>query len=306
MNETAHGGVENGKQWRAAEMSMESAVRPLKCRRRESQGKNVHKISPSPTQAELSEMNRPNRHWLWIFPIVVALAVGCTQPTEESTARSPDAKTPAGESSAALNTPEAGATSTAEDDTAETTPPADKPAADVEDDTSAPARTEGEPAAKPPSEITLQVLDYEGLQQLIASHQGSVVVVDVWSTTCGPCLDEFPNLVILHHQYNDGQDEGKVACISLSLDYSGASNRTPEDYRQKVMRFLTGFGATFENVLASEGTDDMLAKLELSAPPGVYVYNQQGDLVRKFDTADGEFTYEDVSQLVTQLVQAGV
>ena len=97
-------------------------------------------------------------------------------------------------------------------------------------------------------EVTLQVLDYAGFQELVASHHGSVVVVDVWSTSCPPCLREFPGLVDLHEQY-----EGEVACISLNLDYTGARNRSPEDYRERVMTWLERFGATFENVIASEG-----------------------------------------------------
>jgi thiol-disulfide isomerase/thioredoxin len=147
------------------------------------------------------------------------------------------------------------------------------------------------------------VLDYAGIQELIASHQGSVVVVDVWSTSCAPCLREFPGLVALDAEYGD-----EVACISLNIDYTGARNRTPEDYRERVMTWLERFGATFENVLAAEGTDAMLAHLDLAAPPGVYVYDQQGELVRRFDNVgisgpEEEFSYEDVGTLVAELLQ---
>lgn len=159
-----------------------------------------------------------------------------------------------------------------------------------------------ESAGEADSEVTLQILDYDGLQELIASHQGSVVVLDVWSTTCLPCLREFPGLVKLDRQY----DEVDVACISVSLDYLGASNREPEYYRDDVLNVLKRFDATFENVLAAEGTDTMYEKLGVITPPAVLVYDRQGELVRRFVNQNNEeFTYDDVGELVAQMVEQG-
>ena len=42
-----------------------------------------------------------------------------------------------------------------------------------------------------PGAVQLKILDFAGLQRLIASHRGQVVVVDAWSTSCPPCVAEF-------------------------------------------------------------------------------------------------------------------
>ncbi len=46
--------------------------------------------------------------------------------------------------------------------------------------------------------VELQILDWEGVQKLLASKKGKIVVLDAWSTSCVPCVREFPNLVGLH------------------------------------------------------------------------------------------------------------
>src|ERR1700730_7350526 len=57
-----------------------------------------------------------------------------------------------------------------------------------------------QPAANPNNEVTLTILDYAGLQQLIASKRSKVVLLDAWSTGCPPCLKSFPDLVALQRK----------------------------------------------------------------------------------------------------------
>ena len=50
-------------------------------------------------------------------------------------------------------------------------------------------------------------------------------------------------------------------------------------------------------------------KFKLAAVPAVFVYNQQGELAKRFDneeakTKSEEFTYQQVKDLVAQLVQS--
>jgi thiol-disulfide isomerase/thioredoxin len=162
----------------------------------------------------------------------------------------------------------------------------------------------GAAAAKPSKpEVELKILSHDNFQQLVAGHKGKVVVVDVWSTTCPPCVKEFPGLVALHKQH--GPD--KVACVSLSLDYIGAKGKPPEAYQQRVLEFLRSRDATFDNALASESADELLNKLELGGPPAVYVYDRDGNLAKRFDndsieSEEDEFTYKDVNELVAKLV----
>jgi thiol-disulfide isomerase/thioredoxin len=143
----------------------------------------------------------------------------------------------------------------------------------------------------------LTVADWAAVQKLVAAHQGQVVVVDVWSTSCQPCMAEFPQLVKLHRELGPS-----VACISVSADYDGIPSKPPESYRGRVLEFLTQQRATFENVLCSDYVYDVLG---IGSIPAVYVYDRSGQQVKVFaDPADGqEFTYEkDIRPFVQSLL----
>ena len=172
-------------------------------------------------------------------------------------------------------------------------------------------KPKGTPAARPapvvaakPAEaqgVELKTLDFDGIQQLIASHKGKVVVMDAWSTACPPCIEEFHNLVDLHKGYPAEQ----VACMSLSFDYEGVGR--PEEQAPRVLKFLREQNATFDNVLSSEESDVLYRKFRLAAVPAVFVYDQQGALAKRFDNEDAktkseEFSYSQVKELVAELV----
>lgn len=149
--------------------------------------------------------------------------------------------------------------------------------------------------------VEVKVLDHQAIQQLIASHQGKVVVMDCWSTSCEPCVKEFPNLVALHKKF--GPD--KVACISLSFDYEGLGK--PEDVLPTVRDFLVKQGAEFDNVLCRDDSESLYKKMNLASVPAVYVYKPDGELAKRFDNENAAkpedaFNYEHVGKLVEELI----
>jgi len=167
---------------------------------------------------------------------------------------------------------------------------------------SAPPASASGPAKKP--EVTLQVLDWDQTEKLIAGHRGKVVVVDIWTTTCQTCLEGFPELVRLHERY--GKDG--LVCVSVACDYDGIADKPPEFYRPQVLRFLRQQGATFENVLLSVPFVTFLEKIDLGSTPAVLIYNREGKRVRRFDNDEAEseadeFSPEDVRQLVEKLLK---
>ncbi|RCS54854.1 TlpA family protein disulfide reductase [Bremerella cremea] len=176
-----------------------------------------------------------------------------------------------------------------------------------------PAET-GKPAAEvtlpatETKEVTTKVMDYSGIQMLIESYRGKVVVVDIWSTQCPPCIKELPGLVALDKAYSDED----VKCITVSLDYGGIAGETPDQYQAAdgpLMKILTGLGVTCDNIIAADDSEAMLKKLDLLAPPAVLVYGRDGKLAKRFDnegegvTEETAFTYEDIKPLVAELVK---
>src|SRR5262245_44573967 len=176
--------------------------------------------------------------------------------------------------------------------------------------TSADEKPEKKTAAKEPGEkkakVSLETVTWEETLKLVSAHRGKkIVVLDAWSTSCQPCMKEFPNLVKMHEKYGDK----RVACMSLSCDYQGIKSKPPEFYRPRVTAFLEKQGATFQNLLASEPADELYEKMELASIPAVFVFGLDGKLVKRFDneqakTEEDNFTYEDVNKLVEKLLKA--
>jgi thiol-disulfide isomerase/thioredoxin len=151
-------------------------------------------------------------------------------------------------------------------------------------------------------EVRLSIVSFDQIERRIADKRGKVVVMDAWSTSCPPCLQEFHNLVELHKKYGPEQ----VACISLSFDFEGLGQ--PEEQQEPVLKFLRQQGATFDNLLSSEESDVLYRKFHLAAVPAVFVYDRAGQLRKRFDNEQAKskaeaFTYEQVGQLVAELLK---
>jgi thiol-disulfide isomerase/thioredoxin len=161
------------------------------------------------------------------------------------------------------------------------------------------------PATPAPAAAAVEValVDHDGLMAAVAAHRGKVVVLDCWSTSCPPCVKEFPGLVALAAEHPE-----QVACLSLSFDYEGIG--TPEEVLPPVRDFLTKVGAgRIGNMLTREDADVMYRKLDLDSVPAVYVWGPDGALVRRFDDDDATkrlgrpFTYDDVAETVRGLLK---
>lgn len=148
--------------------------------------------------------------------------------------------------------------------------------------------------AKPAVEVAIQ--DYDGIQDVVQSKRGHIVVMDCWSTYCPPCMKEFHNLVELHHEYPE-----QVACVSLNFDYTGGKGAAPDDTRDDVLEFLSGEGATFDNMIASVPAEDLYQQMgfKTAAVPAVFVYDRKGELAKQFE---GEVSYAEVRELVAELL----
>lgn len=131
----------------------------------------------------------------------------------------------------------------------------------------------GEPA------VTLQLQNWEELQAALKEHAGKVVVVDFWSTSCEPCLREFPHLVALQQQHGKA-----VVGISVNCDYIGLKKKPPEFYRERVTKTLTDLKAQhLVNVLCTQPSDDLFTALKVDSIPAVFVYGRDGKLAHRFD-----------------------
>lgn len=154
------------------------------------------------------------------------------------------------------------------------------------------------------SNVTLKIKNWKEVQKLIATHKGKVVVVDIWTTTCLTCVEEFPKFVALQKKY--GKD--KVVLISLNCDYDGIESKPPKYYREKVLKFLKKNNASFGNVMLNVPFIDFLDKIELSSTPAILVYGPDAKLAKRFDSDEAksekdEYSMKDVQALIERLLK---
>jgi thiol-disulfide isomerase/thioredoxin len=165
------------------------------------------------------------------------------------------------------------------------------------------------PGARPAvTAVPIDLVDHAGLLERVAAHRGKVVVLDCWSTSCPPCIKEFPGLVALAAAHPDD-----VVCLSLAFDYEGIG--TPAEVLPPVQKFLAtmddGHLANLHHLLGREDADAMYRKLELDSVPAVFVWRADGTLARRFDDDDAArrlgraFTYDDVAETVREALTPG-
>ena len=150
--------------------------------------------------------------------------------------------------------------------------------------------------------INLKVASWKKTLADIKAYKGKVVVVDMWSTSCIPCMKEFPNLVKLQAKHGK-----RIVCISFNCDYLGIAGKPPETYRSRALKFLKKQRATFVNILSSTPSDDLFDQIDLGSIHAIYVFDTDGKLKHRFDNDDrdsgDEFTYkDDVIPLVEKLL----
>lgn len=184
-------------------------------------------------------------------------------------------------------------------------PPAVRPAAPVPAVTmKAPVAPERVASAKP---LELRAMNWGEAQAFVAEHKGKVVVVDVWSTSCQPCLDEFPHLVALQQRYP--QD---AVCVSFDCDFIGAKNKPVDYYRERVLKALIEMKAeTIVNLISTVAADELFQQMDLDSIPAVYVFDREGKLSKRFDNRtpvgggqEGISYEKQIDPLVAELVKA--
>jgi thiol-disulfide isomerase/thioredoxin len=62
--------------------------------------------------------------------------------------------------------------------------------------------------------VTVEEIDSASIRDLISNNSGKVRLINVWATWCGPCVTEFPDLVIIDRMYRGRPFE----FISISAD----------------------------------------------------------------------------------------
>ena len=147
-------------------------------------------------------------------------------------------------------------------------------------------------------DVKLDRLNWKQFQARLAANKNiKFTIVDAWSTTCGPCKENFPHLVEMHRKYA----KRGVGVISLSLDDPSDKAAVAE-----AEKFLKAQKAPFTNVLLDENFGEGFEKLNINAIPAVFVYGPDGKELKRFtmDDPKNQFTYDEVEKAILALLDS--
>jgi peroxiredoxin len=116
--------------------------------------------------------------------------------------------------------------------------------------------------------------DMKGNTVTLSSLQGKVVVLNFWTKTCGPCLEEMPELAELTKILRDRPD---VAVVAVSVDDG------PDDIRptlQTVLREEPPF-----SVLIDPGSQIVKGRFGTNLFPETWFIDKHGIVRARFDGA---------------------
>jgi thiol-disulfide isomerase/thioredoxin len=124
--------------------------------------------------------------------------------------------------------------------------------------------------------VTLDAVDAEALKVLRKNAASSdepakFRLINVWATWCGPCVTEFPDLMMIHRMYRQRPFE----LVTLAAQYP--------DEREDMFRFLKKQQASNRNLMF--GSTDKYALMEAFDPewqgalPYTILVNPEGDVI---------------------------
>ncbi len=111
-----------------------------------------------------------------------------------------------------------------------------------------------------------QIRAINGGSMDLTSHQGEVVVINVYASWCAPCREEAPDIEQTWREYRD-----------RGVQFFGIAY---EDVASKTQAFLEEFGVTYPYGL--ESNDRTARSLGVTGVPETFVVDQEGKLYHHF------------------------
>jgi thiol-disulfide isomerase/thioredoxin len=141
-----------------------------------------------------------------------------------------------------------------------------------------------------------KLIKYDQLADLVRQNKGKVVVVDLWTTACIPCIEKFPKMVEMQTKYAaDG-----LVIITVNVDPSITDPAARPVVLAAIQSLLASKKVTLTNRILDETPE--LAEKNLhfgGAVPSMFVFTREGKWWQfSFDKKD----VDDFARL-TDLVQ---
>lgn len=140
------------------------------------------------------------------------------------------------------------------------------------------------------SDVQLEVVDFDVLQEYLFAEDDNVYVVNFWATWCGPCVKELPHFERVNKEYS--VDNVKVVLVNLDM---------PNVYDTKLKPFLKKHNLQSKHfVFDAKGDQHWMSKVDekwSGAIPATLIYSKNK---RRF--YDKPFTYEQLKAEVNKFI----
>lgn len=134
----------------------------------------------------------------------------------------------------------------------------------------------------PAPNFTLDALSQHSVSISLANFKGKPVVLNVWNSTCGPCVNEAP---LLQSQWQRTQSQGVVF---IGIDF--------QDTKSDGLSFLKKYGVTYPNVLDVSGSTAI--SYGVTGTPETIFIDRQGVVVSRVPYELTEQTLQSNLQLI--------
>lgn len=133
-------------------------------------------------------------------------------------------------------------------------------------------------------------LDEPPIEKSLADYRGTVVLLNIWATWCGPCRVEMPSIEQLHRTY---APRG-LNVVAVSVDEPGMA--------PQIRSFKEEYGLTFEILHDPEGQLGNVGKaFQISGYPETVIIGRDGVIRRKLLGAH-DWNSDDNRALIERLL----
>jgi len=138
-------------------------------------------------------------------------------------------------------------------------------------------------------EMTAVTLDDPPAKRTLADYAGTVVLLNIWATWCGPCEAEMPSMERLHRSFADSG----LRIVAVSIDDAGREDA--------VREFVARYELTFD--VLHDPTKRIIDQYRTNGVPESFVIGRDGVVRRKTYTQDWNSPANRA--LIAQLLREG-